>query len=52
MPAQSKAQLGWIFSNLGKEEGKKWAKDTPNIKSLPYKVKDKSKKAMKEIFKK
>lgn len=35
MPFKSKAQMGWIFSNLGKAEGKKWAKDTPNIKNLP-----------------
>lgn len=38
MPAKSKAELGWIFSNLGKNEGMKWAHDTPDIKGLPYKV--------------
>ena len=50
MPAQSKAQLGWIFANLGKEEGRKWARDTPNIKDLPEHKKDKRKETMKKIF--
>lgn len=35
MPAKSQAQLRWIFSNLGKKEGMKWARDTPDIKGLP-----------------
>ncbi len=36
-PFKSKSQQGWMFANKPKM-AKKWAKETPNIKSLPKKV--------------
>lgn len=38
MPFKSKAQQKWMFKNKP-AMAKKWAKHTPNIKSLPKKVK-------------
>lgn len=47
MPFKSKAQAGAAFGGyLGKEmqnKAKEWAKETPNMKSLPEKVKVKIK---------
>jgi len=42
MPFKSKAQQGFMFSNMPKT-AKKWAKETPNMKSLPKKAKKKAK---------
>ena len=43
MPFKSKAQQGFMFANMPKT-AKKWAKETPNTKSLPKKVAKKAKK--------
>lgn len=43
MPFKSKAQQGFMFANMPKT-AKKWAKETPNMKSLPKKVAKKAKK--------
>ena len=40
MPFKSKAQLRFMFARHPKK-AKEWAKETPNIKSLPNKVKRK-----------
>ena len=37
MPFKSKAQERWMFSQHP-DMAKRWAKETPNIKSLPQKV--------------
>ena len=37
MPFKSKAQQGFMFANMPKTANK-WAKETPNMKSLPKKV--------------
>jgi hypothetical protein len=37
MPFKSKAQQGYMFANMPKT-AKRWAKKTPNIKSLPKKA--------------
>jgi hypothetical protein len=42
MPFKSKAQQGFMFANMPKT-AKKWAKETPNMKSLPKKVAKKAK---------
>jgi hypothetical protein len=42
MPFKSKAQQGFMFANMPKT-AKKWAKETPNMKSLPKMVAKKSK---------
>ena len=42
MPLKSKAQQKWMFANKP-EMAKEWADKTPNIKSLPNKVKKKTK---------
>lgn len=36
MPFQSKAQQGYMFAKMP-EIAKRWAKETPNMKSLPEK---------------
>ena len=41
MPFRSKSQLGYMFANHP-EIAKRWAKETPNIKSLPEKKKKRS----------
>lgn len=41
MPFKSKAQQGFMFANMPKT-AKKWAKETPNMKSLPKKAKKKA----------
>lgn len=46
MPFKSKAQQGFMFANMPKT-AKKWAKETPNMKSLPMKAKATKKKASK-----
>lgn len=43
MPFKSKAQQGFMFANMPKT-AKKWAKETPNMKSLPKKAKTKARK--------
>ena len=43
MPFKSKAQMREMFANQPKI-AKRWAKETPNIKSLPKKLKSKKKK--------
>lgn len=48
MPAKSKAQLGKLFvlekqGKLKKGVAEEFARETPNIKKLPYKVKKKKK---------
>ena len=48
MPFKSKKQQKWMFAAEARGEVKKgtaerWAKHTPNIKSLPNKVKPKKK---------
>ena len=43
MPFRSKSQQKWMFKNKP-AMAKKWAKHTPNIKSLPKKVVKKAKK--------
>lgn len=48
MPFKSKAQQGFLFANHPKI-AKRWAKETPNIKSLPEHVK---KKVLKKSIKK
>jgi hypothetical protein len=40
MPFKSKAQQKWMFAKKPKM-AEKWAKETPNIKKLPAKVKKK-----------
>lgn len=40
MPFKSKAQQKYMFATMPKT-AKRWAKETPNIKSLPKKVKKK-----------
>jgi hypothetical protein len=40
VPFKSKAQQRWMFEN-NPEMAKEWASKTPNIKSLPEKVKKK-----------
>jgi hypothetical protein len=42
MPFKSKTQQKWMFANKP-EMAKEWADETPNIKSLPNKVKKKPK---------
>lgn len=42
MPFKSKSQQKWMFSQKP-EMAKRWAKETPNIKNLPAKVKIKMK---------
>lgn len=37
MPFKSKAQQGFMFSQMPKV-AKRWAKETPNMKSLPKKA--------------
>lgn len=37
MPFKSKAQQGYMFASMPKT-AKRWAKKTPNIKSLPKRV--------------
>jgi len=37
MPFKSKAQMKWMFANMP-QTAEKWAKHTPNIKSLPEKI--------------
>ena len=44
MPLKSKAQQKWMFANKP-EMAKEWADETPNIKSLPNKVKKKKPKS-------
>ena len=46
MPFKSKAQQGFMFANMPKT-AKKWAKETPNMKSLPMKASKTSKKKAK-----
>lgn len=38
MPFESRAQQGYMFAKMP-EIAKRWAKETPNMKSLPEKVK-------------
>ena len=38
MPFNSKAQMKWMFAN-DPEMAKRWADETPNIKSLPNRLK-------------
>jgi len=40
MPFKSKAQQGFMFANMPKT-AKKWAKETPGMKSLPAHAKKK-----------
>jgi len=40
MPFKSKAQQGFMFANMPKT-AKKWAKETPGMKSLPARAKKK-----------
>ena len=49
MPLKSKAQQKWMFANKP-EMAKEWADKTPNIKSLPNKVKKKTKSKSKKAF--
>ena len=48
MPVRSKAQLGWLATHQSQIGGHKafleWIHSTPNIKSLPQKVKKEPKK--------
>jgi len=41
VPFKSQAQQGYMFANMPKT-AKKWAKETPNMKSLPKKAKKKA----------
>ena len=43
MPFKSKQQEKWMFATKP-EMAKRWAKETPNQKALPKKVKPKTKK--------
>jgi len=47
MPFKSKAQQREMFANQP-QIAKRWAKETPNIKALPEKVKKKAKKPRKK----
>jgi len=42
MPFNRKAQQGFMFANMPKT-AKKWAKETPNMNSLPKKAAKKAK---------
>lgn len=48
MPFKSKAQQGFMFSQMPKV-AKRWAKETPNMKSLPARA---AKKAARKTSKK
>ncbi len=44
MPFRSRAQQKFMFARMPKV-AKRWAKETPNIKNLPQKVRKKKKKS-------
>lgn len=57
MPFKSKAQQKWMFiaekrGELPKGTAKRWAKETPNIKSLPAKINRKKMKNTKKTKRK
>ncbi len=48
MPFKSKKQVAWMFSQKP-EMAKRWAKETPSIKSLPLRKKKTMKAKMKKV---